>query len=392
MNNQDGFQELKNACAGQWSTIMGALSSIDISDAIARSGKHVVCPFGHSKLKKFRVFKDFDTTGGAICVDSCGSWPDGFSWLSHANGWDRKTACREVATYLRERGQLGDKRVVPLRKPVAEKPTTFLINPSRASAIEKVWKESSTIGGTIGEKYLRDRGITADLPSASNVRYHPALSYWDEDTEQEAGVFPAIVSIVRSAEAGHPLTIHRTYLDPKGGKANVSAPKKLMAVAIDGSISRLGAAIRLFDLDGPYLAITEGMETAMAIRSANPTIPVWAAYSAGVMTNFQPPKSVKGIYIFGDLDSSGTGQIASAKLALQMEKLGIKTRIYLPEQAVSMAKEGSGWYSGEYCQADYEERLIKDGYSIREETSPDLDWLDIWNESPLTLERLLPQR
>lgn len=396
MNNRYDFEALKRACVGKWSSIIAALSHVDLSEAIANEGRrHVRCYRDHSSKKTFRIFKDFEETGGAICTPSCGSWPDGFELLAHTNGWDRRQAVKEVANYLEERGQGVERRKPEVMRTVVRTPKTFNIAPQNAEKLTKIWTETKPIAGTTGEKYLRDRGITCEMPGNSEVRFHPSLPYWDAEAGRVIGEFPAIVSQLRSAEKGFPLTLHRIYLDPNGGKAKVESAKKLLPCAIDGAIGELGAAIRLFGIDGPYLGITEGLETGLAVRSAHPQLPVWATYSASVLKNFRPPAGVKGVYIFGDVDTSSTGQMAAAELAVRLEKRDIKAKLCLPAPQVCIADEDSGWFRGSHSQGDFIARFEKDGYSTLEEDDPkcqDIDWLDVWNASHETLMSAIPRR
>ena len=104
--------------------------------------------------------------------------------------------------------------------------------------------------------YLARRGL-APLKSPS-VMFHPRLAYSDGD--RITGFHPAMVAVVQSA-TGAPVTLHRTYLDEDGCKADVAEAKKLMAYSDDLKI--LGGAIRLMK-PGKVLGVAEGIETAYA--------------------------------------------------------------------------------------------------------------------------------
>lgn len=374
------FKDLKAACAGQWESIIRTLSIDDINDAIDTK-KHVRCPKNHGRTKsQFRVFPDFDQTGGGVC-NTCGSFPDGFKLLGFLNGWDNKKAIKEVAELLKSRGFLQDGESNPkARKPSAPAKKSFELNESRVERLTKIWSEGQEIDGTPAEMYFRNRGLTCEMPRISEMRYHPGLDYWDAEKDASLGKIPAILSMVRSSKKGSPLTIHRTYITKEGLKADVPTVKKLMPCAIDGAISELGAAVRLYKLNGPVMAITEGIETAMAIRSANPGLCVWAAYSANVLTNFKTPFGVKMVEIYGDVDSSGTGQVASARLALQLERRKCRTKLCLPSESIVLPEEDRGWFNSEISRQDVIERLTDDEYRISDECD-DVDWLDVWNRS-----------
>jgi len=368
------FEDLRRECEGQWGTIVTALSEPDISEALD-TRKHVICHRGHSKKKHFRLFKDFDQTGGGICT--CGNFGDGFKLFEYLNGWDRKTAVREVGKFLRDRGYKPN----TYRKPPAPPaPKPLVVDKDNASALKELWREARPIHGTLAERYFRDRGIGGELPNTGDIGFHPRLHYWDSDTGESLGHFPGIVSILRSSRSGHPLTIHRTYLDRESGKAKVPNAKKLMPVAVPHAISEAGGAIRLYHLDGPVLGIAEGIETAAAVHAAHPELPMWAAGNAPVLASFMPPASVKHVYIFGDVDTSGTGQVVSARLAMKLEAAGIKATICLPAKSVSLPCEGSPCYSKEVTKQKVVQRLCKAGY-FPANKSQDVDWLDVWNTS-----------
>jgi len=65
------------------------------------------------------------------------------------------------------------------------------------------------------------------------------------------------------------------------------------------------------------LAITEGIETALAVHIATGRA-VWAAYSASNLEKISVPGSVKRVYIYADNDASFTGQAAAYALAKRL--------------------------------------------------------------------------
>lgn len=374
------FEDLRRECEGQWPSIVSALSRVDLSTALA-TRKHVVChrACGESpRKKKFRLFTDFDSTGGGVCA-TCGPYSDGFGLFEYLNGWDRKTAVREIANFLRDRGYRPQK----YEKAEAPKPPpkrVLEVNDSNAAKLERVWSGALPLEGTVAETYLRNRGITGDLPNTGDVGFHPRLHYWDGNKGRSLGHFPAIVSVLRSSQSGHPLSIHRTYLNERGGKANVPDPKKLMSCSVEGAISEVGASIRMYGITGDELAITEGLETGAAVRSAHPDLPVWSACNAAVLTNFVPPGSIRHVYIFGDVDVSGTGQVVSTRLALRLEALGIKVTLCLPAKDLSLPDFKNAWYTQDEPKTAIMQRVLKEGYGMAT-SSPNVDWLDVWQTS-----------
>lgn len=219
--------------------------------------------------------------------------------------------------------------------------------------------------GHLGRVYLRSRGLTAlvdrgDLPE---LRLHPRLVYWHRTGAGRLlrlGEFPALLGLVRDV-AGAVVGLHRTYLAPDGnGKALVEDPdapghalgaKKLLAVA-EGATQ--GGAIRLYP-GGPCLAVTEGIETALAVRTEAP-LPVWAALSAAGLSALTLPEGVAGeaLYVMGDRDSSGAGQRAAETLGRRMLQPGRVVKVVIP---------------GGEALAEFRRRTGRSGDSA--------DWLDI---------------
>ncbi len=67
---------------------------------------------------------------------------------------------------------------------------------------------------------------------------HPALEYRDE-AGRATGSFPAMLARVIDA-SGVASTLHRTYLDGRGGKTSVDKLKKLLSGTFKGGAVQLG--------------------------------------------------------------------------------------------------------------------------------------------------------
>jgi putative DNA primase/helicase len=144
--------------------------------------------------------------------------------------------------------------------------------------------------------YLHQRGIAlpcADLPAV--LRYHSHLAY--RHAHGTYTYHPAMVARVDDA-SGQMVTLHRTYLTLDGRKAAVPAPKKLMSPATPGATR--GGAIRLYP-PGETLAVTERIETALAVRVAT-GLPVWGAIAANGMKQLIVPAEVRLVVICADHD------------------------------------------------------------------------------------------
>ncbi len=201
----------------------------------------------------------------------------------------------------------------------------------RRAALLRVWHEAHVITPTDPVAcYLQCRGIWQE-PLPSSLRCHPHLVYWHED--DRCTYHPALVAAVQDPQ-GTVATVHRIYLTHAGKKANVPTPKKSMRTPTTVK----GAAVRL-DTPSDTLAVTEGIETALAVR-LSAGVPVWAGLSAVGMTNIVMPDTVRLVVICADNDVRGTGKHAADKLAQRMLAEGRRVKILMP------TTPGTDWADG----------------------------------------------
>lgn len=92
-----------------------------------------------------------------------------------------------------------------------------------------------------------------------------------------------------------------------------------------------GAAVHL-STPNPQgqLIVAEGIETALAARELF-DLPSAAALSCYGLQYFQPPPSVKELFIVADNDPNGAGIKAAQSLALSAVKNHIQAHIWQPE-------------------------------------------------------------
>jgi P4 family phage/plasmid primase-like protien len=78
------LEKLRQACSGRWSFVISSICRIPES---VLDGKHHPCPSGQCKSQKdgFRVFPDFDKSGGSVC-NQCGKHSDGFATIGWLTG------------------------------------------------------------------------------------------------------------------------------------------------------------------------------------------------------------------------------------------------------------------------------------------------------------------
>lgn len=130
---------------------------------------------------------------------------------------------------------------------------------------------------------------------------------------------------------GHAVTLHRTYLK-EGLRALGSQSKKLLSAGINGAAVRLDEAT-------DELALTEGIETALAVRLQTGK-PTWAAINCGNLERIWIPEQVRRVCIYADNDADAefAGQASAYILAQRLvreAKAGIHrtVEVFVPRQA-----------------------------------------------------------
>ncbi len=240
----------------------------------------------------------------------------------------------------------------------------------RRLVIQQLWKSAFPANHAKSEplrRYLVNRGLSGILDNipATN-RFHPAIEYHHQQSDgvwASIGHFPAMTAAVQ-APNDRCVNVHRTYLTEDGRKARIPDPddagsllssKKLMRSAVPGE-SR-GAAIRLRAVSG-IVALAEGIETALAVQIGT-GLPTWATVSAGGMRSVFLPKSARKVFIFADLDRSGTGSKAAHDLQIWLLGEGRVAKVVTPDSSLLQRPND------------------KDGDEVKS-----VDWLDVMNANP----------
>lgn len=332
----------------------------------------------------FKFFKDVVDSGGGVC-NTCGPFPDGFRLLQEIKGWDFRTTLSHVAEFVGVKSEQEEREAKKSSRQNSSKTATpqsqattasqpgdvvsispqvnqeelsthdvskFAPTPERMEEIKKlqqqiakrqaqasaeaqeqinrIWRESIPLNNGIPGplyKYLNKRAVLLRLEvllEGDSIRFHRELPYYEEDDDGKVvvvGKFPAMIAAIRDLE-GNIITLHRTYLTPRGAKANVECPRKMMAVPDDKTVT--GCAIQLggFPTEG-VMGVAEGYET-----SASPLrvygIPTWSCVSASILEQFEPPKGVHTVIGWEDKDRSLRGQVAMQALKVKLEEKGIR--------------------------------------------------------------------
>ncbi|WP_048645269.1 DUF7146 domain-containing protein [Nitratireductor soli] len=166
-----------------------------------------------------------------------------------------------------------------------------------AEAARRLFAMSQPIAGTLVEKYLRQRGITA-LHGTGSLRFHPRC-YYRPDEHSPTETWPAMIAAVTGLD-GKITGAHRTWLAPDGsGKAPIDIQRKAMG-------DLLGHAVRI-GVPGTVMAAGEGIETMLSLRQVLPDLAVAPALSAAHLAAIQFPLSLRRLYIVRDNDPAGDG-------------------------------------------------------------------------------------
>ncbi|MDP2359095.1 MAG: toprim domain-containing protein, partial [Beijerinckiaceae bacterium] len=190
-----------------------------------------------------------------------------------------------------------------------------------AFEIAHILSGAQPIAGSPAEQYLTGRGLS--VPGEADLLFHPDLTHWETKTG-----YPAMLGQVRDRE-GAVIGLHRSYLaidEAAVTKAPLDKAKKML-----GRVA--GGAVRLTDLgDGDRLALCEGIETGLAVMTACPDMPVWAALSTSGLEQIDLPPGVRRILILADNDASGAGMRAATAAARRLRAQGRDVAIAMPPE------------------------------------------------------------
>lgn len=285
------------AANGKW---FGILTHFGVDKSFLRN-VHGPCPLCGGK-DRFR-YDDKNGDGTYYC-NGCGAG-DGFKLLQNYTNLNFKELAKKVDSIVGnievKTVQSNNKNPLPRLKYISSK------------------IQYRTVDDPV-EKYLENR----NLPKSNYLYLLPKDDYWYDG--KKLGTYPAMVARVLSPE-GKPLTFHLTYLTKDGHKAPVPKPKKIQTPIADMA----GGAIRLSDPRGDHIGIAEGIETALAVKWLYKT-DCWAAYSSDMLEKFQPPKGIRSVTIYGDLDESFTGQASAFFLAKKLKRKGYAVNVVFPKK------------------------------------------------------------
>src|SRR5690606_18760055 len=220
----------------------------------------------------------------------------------------------------------------------------------RAADMAHLWAGSYSIfapEAAIAREYLKRRGITRVFGPLEDLRFHPALPYWENRTS--VADYPGMLRMLRQKD-GHTLTIERLYLTPEGLKAPVEKQKKVMPRLSTGEYH--GSAVRLDHDVGLVLCVAEGVETALSFRALT-GFPTWATTVANLMESLVIPNHVELVVIAADADTPQRdaqgrelpprGQAAAGALAPRTRAAGRKVVSLPPPFVVRAGRHKLDW-------------------------------------------------
>lgn len=338
--------QVRQLAQGHWEAIFSQLAGDALGVAIDAAKKrsrdsHVPCPI-HGGKDGFRLFSDWETTGGAIC-NTCGSFHSGFDLLMAVNHWNFRETLEAVANVLglTQETIAASKWTPPSKlQESANEPVDpeMLKHSKERQKAAYVWQQATKYDASEPaveplRRYLDNRSI--GFRSISEIRFTDRAMTLSEGKTVR---LPAMLAAVRDID-GNLVTIHRTFLTDDGHKANVEQAKKLMKLSDGDSIS--GCAIH-FGKPGKVLCVAEGIETALSVVRAT-GLACWSAISANGLKAIEVPQSVERVFIFADKDASKVGENAAQSLKERLTEKGLEVRIFLPSMSIPEGAHGVDW-------------------------------------------------
>ena len=238
--------------------------------------------------------------------------------IAHREGCDFRGAISRAKRFLgmdRRPRRPRNGRAEPAQAPPAR---TAAQKNRNIELARMVFAEARPLAGTQGDLYLRRRGITPP-PDPSALRYHPATFLHPERERR----LPALVAAVTD-RLGTFRGIHRIYLhsiEPR--KAPMRRPK-LSLGALRGNAMRVG------DPDATIIAVGEGLETMLSLRTVMPDLAIAACSGMHIMRAWTPGPSHRHVIIASDRNSEGIAASKGLRDRLEAEHQGIDVQLILP--------------------------------------------------------------
>lgn len=321
---------------GGWESVYSKYSGL--SNAMKGYPKQVACPFSNKGKTKFRLYQDWNSTGGGYHEDYQ-SIPGGIDIIALMENCSKGEALDIII-------DICGGKLEQISNKFIEKVTTVTTGLSanekqeRRTKLREVRLNAKSASSSLPvHVYLRGRGLKGDmskLPTALGF----AKELWWGDGKSKPIKACAMLGLITDVN-NKAVSIHRTFLNPSHfGKLDVENSKMMMKSPT--SIS--GCSIKLdqpMPFDGEVvLGIGEGMETTLAIREAT-RLPMWSTMSSTLMAKVNVPAYVTCVFIFQDKDKKNeslskgeAGQKAANELAQKLRNEGKTVYILSPEDDI----------------------------------------------------------
>ena len=192
-------------------------------------------------------------------------------------------------------------------------------NKTTVRAALSIWRNSSPIGGTPAEAYLRRRVISIALPDClrfARVRLPKSL-----DETGRRGTVPALIALVAGPDDS-PCGIQRIYLKGDGTKADLPNGKVKFSL---GHVK--GGAVRLTPGAVSGMIISGSVEDGLSLMELEGRA-VWATCGEENLAGVMLPDAVSSLVIGADGDEPGRKLAAKASRAYLEQ--GREVRIIYP--------------------------------------------------------------
>jgi putative DNA primase/helicase len=182
---------------------------------------------------------------------------------------------------------------------------------------QELWAECLELEG-VALAYLKARQCVIP-PADGHLRCHLKLKHWPSGTTG-----PALVALVTDAVTGEPMSLHRTWVQADGRKAQIDPARMNLK-----DHNKAGGVVRLWPDEDvtACLGVAEGIETTLSLAHAY--TPVWSLLDAGNLAAMPVLEGIQSLLIAADNDAPG---IAAAKsCATRWARHGREVRIVRPE-------------------------------------------------------------
>lgn len=339
-------RKLIHSLPGGWESIYNCLP--DFNDAVAKMPQAVPDPKSKTGKTVFRFYgKDFLVQGGGYW-NGVGALPDGFAVLQHYFGY---TSIIDVIKWIENlipQNTVAQVSEEERQRYLAERSAQYqsgrglsqVDSEKRWVGLDKLYRKAQLASlSPLVRQYLSNRGIVRlqeKLPA--QLGFISTCYYKDTETKMSS-IHPAMLGIFSDSK-GENLTIHRTYLDRAGTKAQLSNPKKVMPPPGDmrGGAIALYEPLYIEDSKAWFLGVAEGIETALSVTESS-NVPCWSLYSASLLEmmeipdKYLPPKDVQEITLLIAIDKDRPNPLNGLRAGLEAgKKLQARMRKILEEQ------------------------------------------------------------